>query len=40
VLTVLEVLGLVIVLVVGLFLAPAAPQGAAQTIPTGSRGRA
>ncbi len=31
VLTVLEVLGLVIVLVVGLFLAPAAPQGAAQT---------
>ncbi len=33
VLTVLEVLGLVIVLVVGLFLAPAAPQGAAQTTP-------
>jgi len=31
VLTVLEVLGLVIVLVVGLFVAPAAPQGAAQT---------
>ena len=31
VLTVFEVLGLVIVLVVGLFLAPAAPQGGAQT---------